>query len=203
MDPNALGSVVDMPALDEMLRGKEQRLLHWSEAPRLVVLMSVMEYAGNGIPHVATGETLNAGEADALVADLTNALVFLTGGTHTRFTDVRQEIVPAGTSPQAASRGDIIVGRYRGVRDRLNTLGLGGRRWTSDGRITSGSILLDYEYDRTSESRHLLRAHELGHVLGYNHVTLRSSIMNPQIGSEPTEFDRQAARIAFGLLASR
>jgi hypothetical protein len=203
MEPEALGSGVDIPALDEMLRGKEQRVLRWSEAPRLVVLMSVMNYADNGTPHVATDESLEAGEAEALVADLTDALAFLTGGTHTRFADVRLEIVPVGTSPHAAHRGDIIVGRYRGVRARLNTLGLGGRRWTSDGTITSGSILLDDEYDSTSGIRHLLRAHELGHVLGYNHVTSRSSIMNPQIGSEPTEFDRQAARIAFGLLVSR
>ena len=39
--------------------------------------------------------------------------------------------------------------------------------------------------------------HELGHALGYLHVTTRISIMNPAIGPAPTEFDRDAALIAF------
>ena len=52
-------------------------------------------------------------------------------------------------------------------------------------------------YDRSSENRRLLRIHELGHALGYLHVTKRTSIMNPAIGPAPTEFDRHAAMIAF------
>ena len=44
--------------------------------------------------------------------------------------------------------------------------------------------------------------HELGHALGYNHVHSRASIMNPQIGSEPTDIDRAVARVAFQTLAS-
>jgi hypothetical protein len=42
-----------------------------------------------------------------------------------------------------------------------------------------------------------LRIHELGHALGYQHVTTRTSIMNPAIGPDPTEFDRGGALIAF------
>ena len=45
--------------------------------------------------------------------------------------------------------------------------------------------------------RRLLRIHELGHALGYLHVTSRTSIMNPSIGPEPTDFDRAASKIAF------
>lgn len=203
LDSAALDSSIDVSALDEMLRGKERRVLRWTEAPRLVVLMSVMQYTADGTAHIATGETLSDGEAEDLVTDLTDALALLSGGAHARFADVQRQVVSAGTPARVANRGDIVVGRYRGVRDRLQTLGLGGRRWTGDGRITSGAILLDDEYDRTSEIRHLLRAHELGHALGYNHVTSRASIMNPRIGSHPTEFDRQAARIAFSLLPAR
>lgn len=199
----ALDPSIDVTALDELLRGKDRRMLRWAEPPRLVVLIPVMKYAEDGIRHVATGERLTERETEDLVADLTDALAVLSGGTHEGFLSVRHEIVPAGAPVRVSNRGEILVGRYRGVRERLNTLGLGGRRWTGDGRITSGSIVLDEEFDRTSDVRHLLRAHELGHVLGYNHVTSRTSIMNPRIGSAPTDFDRQAARIAFGLLAAR
>jgi hypothetical protein len=202
-DPSLIDSSIDGSALDEMLRGKERRVLRWTHAPRLVVLMSVMAYAESGAVHVATDETMSDAEAADLEKDLTDALALLSGGAHARFADVHREVVAAGAPARAPNRGDIVVGRYRGVRDRLKTLGLGGRRWTGDGRITSGAILLDDDYDRTSDVRHLLRAHELGHALGYNHVSSRASIMNPRIGSEPTEFDRQAARIAFSHLIAR
>jgi hypothetical protein len=43
----------------------------------------------------------------------------------------------------------------------------------------------------------LLRIHELGHALGYKHVTARPSIMNPSLGVDVTEFDRHGAAIAF------
>jgi hypothetical protein len=58
-------------------------------------------------------------------------------------------------------------------------------------------MFLDRDFDRNDSRRRLLRMHELGHALGYQHVTSRASIMNPSIGAEPTEFDRSAAVIAF------
>ena len=76
------------------------------------------------------------------------------------------------------------------------TIGFGGRS-TRGSTIRAGSIILDSDFDRTSDTRRLLRMHELGHALGYNHVQSRSSIMNPKLGSEVTSFDRSAARIAF------
>jgi hypothetical protein len=56
---------------------------------------------------------------------------------------------------------------------------------------------LDRDFDKGDARRWLLRTHELGHALGYNHVTVRTSIMNPAIGPEPTDFDRAGAVIAF------
>jgi len=58
-------------------------------------------------------------------------------------------------------------------------------------------VFLDPRFDRTDARRRLLRIHELGHALGYNHVTRRPSIMNAMIGTEPTDFDRAAALVAF------
>jgi hypothetical protein len=58
-------------------------------------------------------------------------------------------------------------------------------------------MYLDRDFDRNDSRRRLLRIHELGHALGWQHVTSRTSIMNPAIGPEPTDFDRAGAVIAF------
>ena len=63
--------------------------------------------------------------------------------------------------------------------------------------VNEHSIILDSDFDRMNDSRNLLRMHELGHALGYNHVQSRVSIMNPKIGPGPTELDRAIARVAF------
>ena len=88
-----------------------------------------------------------------------------------------------------------MVGRYKGIQGLLNTIGFG--RWANgvDGEIAGGAIYLDRDFDKSSEQRRLLRTHELGHALGYEHVTARISIMNPAIGPEPTSFDRDGATL--------
>jgi hypothetical protein len=58
-------------------------------------------------------------------------------------------------------------------------------------------MFLDRDFDRNDSRRRLLRIHELGHALGYRHVTSRTSIMNPSIGPEPTDFDGAGAVLAF------
>ena len=58
-------------------------------------------------------------------------------------------------------------------------------------------MFLDRDFDHSDNRRRLLRIHELGHALGYQHVTSRTSVMNPAIGPEPTDADRAGAVIAF------
>jgi Matrixin len=114
-----------------------------------------------------------------------------------QFSSVRYEFVPAGTTATVSRPDQIVAGRFNGLRRAVNTPGFGGRRARKDGTITAGAILLDRDFDVASTSRRLLWTHELGHALGYNHVHARASIMNPRIGTEPNEFDREAALIAF------
>jgi hypothetical protein len=183
--------------LDEALRAVAGRATRWVEAPGLIVLTSVMDYQGGArTEYQGTSDRLSDEEANALVADLTVALAVLTGNAFTRFADVRMEIVPAGAMVTVMRPGQIVVGRYRGVRDRLKTIGVGGRL-RSRGAIKAGTVVLDADYDSTSSRRALLRTHELGHALGYDHVESRPSIMNPRIGAEITEYDRRAALVAF------
>jgi len=187
----------DRYALDEMLRGDHEVALRWDRVPELVVLMPVMQYEkSQGTRYRATSERLTEGEAVELVADLTAALAVLTDNAFQGFAAVRHEPVAAGEVVDVMRPGQIVVARYNGVRDQLATIGFGGRS-TRGSTIRAGSIILDSDFDRTSDTRYLLRMHELGHALGYNHVQSRASIMNPKIGSEVTSFDRAAARIAF------
>ena len=187
----------DRYALDEMLRGSHDTALRWDRVPELVVLMPVMQYErSQGTQYRATGERLTEADAAQLVADLTAALAVLTDNAFQGFAAVRHETVAAGEVVNVMRQGQIVVARYNGVRDQLATIGFGGRS-TRGSTIRAGSIILDSDFDRTSDTRHLLRMHELGHALGYNHVQSRASIMNPKIGSEMTSFDRAAARIAF------
>lgn len=193
-----LASPVEAKALDEMLRGSKGQVQRWAASPELVVLGSVMEYrGGDRADYLATAETLTEAEIDQMVDDLTAALALLTGNAFGEFSAVTRERPVAGSVTRVTRPNQIIVGRYQGVRTQLNTIGLGGRASRSDGTITAAAILLDEEFDRTNTARRLLRTHELGHALGYNHVQSRISIMNPRIGPEPTDFDRKAALIAF------
>lgn len=187
----------DGQALQEMLGGSggPQR---WRQAPKLTILVSVMEYEqGGDVEYVATDERLSDADIADLVRDLTDGLTVLTADTFEQFSSVSREIVAAGATVRVSRPDQIVTGRFNGLRRSVKTLGFGGRRARTDGTITAGAILLDSEFDRTNAMRRLLRTHELGHALGYNHVHSRTSIMNPRIGVEPNDFDRAAALIAF------
>jgi len=191
------GSFGPTYAVDEMLRGTHTTPLRWDRVPELVVLTSVMQYeTGHSTEYRATAQQLTEAEATALVADLTSALAVLTDHAFTEFSSVRVERAAAGDMVNVMRPGQIVVARYNGVRDQLATIGFGGRS-TRGSTIRAGSIILDSEFDRVNETRNLLRMHELGHALGYNHVQSRVSIMNPKIGPQPTDVDLAIARIAF------
>ena len=187
----------DAQALQEMF-GSSQGPQRWRRAPELTILVSVMEYRpGGDVEYVATSERLGEAEVAELIRDLTSGLAVLTADRFPQFSSIRYEFVPADTTATVSRPDQIVAGRFHGLRRAVRTLGFGGRRARKDGTITAGAILLDNEFDATSTSRRMLRTHELGHALGYNHVHARASIMNPRIGTEPNEFDRAAALIAF------
>jgi hypothetical protein len=191
-------AAADSRAVEEMLRGANGRVEHWSEVPELVVLTSVMQFeAGQSAEYVATADILGPEEIDNLVTELTTALGLLTGHSFERFAAVRTELVVPGTSTRVIRKHQIVVGRYRSVRHLAGILGLGGRSVRADGAITGAAVILDDEYDRTGSGRALLRTHELGHALGYHHVESRESIMNPRIGPDTTDLDRRIATIAY------
>jgi len=188
----------DLQAFDEMFRATNARLQRWITRPSLVVLASVMSLkGGSGGSYSATSEQMSDEEVSEMIAHLTEGLSLLTGGTYTAFAKVEVERPAPDERVTVWRPGAIVVGRYTGVVSTAGTIGFGQWAEQPDGSITGGATFLDREFDRVDSRRRLLRIHELGHALGYLHVTLRQSIMNPAIGPEPTEFDRAGAIIAF------
>jgi hypothetical protein len=186
----------DLPAFDEMFRARA-RLQRWTTRPALVIVAAVMDYQGESDAYTATSDRLSDDEVAQMTADVTEGLSLLTGGTYTSFASVEVERLSAGARVPVLRQGKIVVGRYNGIATDAGRVGYG--RWfeMSDGSVAGGAIFLDPRFDRTDSRRRLLRIHELGHALGYNHVTKRPSVMNAMIGTEPTDFDRAAAVIAF------
>jgi hypothetical protein len=188
----------DLTAFNEMFRASESGLQRWTTAPRLVIVASVMTYSPSfSTDFPATSEQLTDDEVSALAAHLREGLALLTGGAYTNFASVDVERPAAGTRVSTARAGTIVVGRYNGVVTFAQTIGFGQWAVDNDGSVTAGAMYLDRDFDRDDSRRRLLRIHELGHALGWQHVTSRTSIMNPAIGPEPTDFDRVGAVIAF------
>lgn len=190
-------STFDLAAFDQMFRTANSRLQRWTTQPGLVVLASVMVYQGSSDQQSATSEQMSDAEVSLLVTHMTEGLSILTGGTYTSFAKVDVERPSSGDRALVARDGKIVVGRYKGITSMDGTIGLG--TWAEDpnGVVTAGVMFLDRDFDQNDDRRRLLRIHELGHALGYLHVTSRTSIMNPSIGPEPTDFDRQGSIIAF------
>jgi hypothetical protein len=187
----------DIGAFDEMCRALNGQLERWITRPSVVVLASTMRYTGASDEFTASSEQMSDDEVSQLVAHMTEGLALLTGNTYTSFGDVAVERPESGQRVSAARAGKIVVGRYTGITSWDGTIGLG--RWAegSDGSIVAGAMFLDRDFDKNDARRRLLRIHELGHALGYQHVTTRPSIMYPSIGPEPSDFDRAASIIAF------
>lgn len=191
-------STFDLRAFDEMFRTSNAQLQRWTSRPALVILAAVMEYRNTSDEtYSATGEQLSDAELEQLRAHLTEGLAFLTGNTYTAFSSVEIERPAGGARVNTLRAGQIVVGRYNGVTNLAKTIGYGMWSEQPDGSIGGGAMYLDRNFDKDDNRRRLLRIHELGHALGYQHVESRTSIMNPSIGPEPTDFDRSGAVIAF------
>ena len=191
-------SSFDLEAFDQMYRTSHGQLQRWTTQPRLVLVATVMNYRGaNGDEYAATKEQMTDDEVSQMLAHLTEALTMLTGGTYSSFASVEIERPASDARVSFARDGKIVVGRFNNIVLFASTIGYGSWSEHADGSIGGGALFLDSDFDKNDARRRLLRIHELGHALGYQHVTSRPSIMNPAIGAEPSDVDRAGAIIAF------
>jgi hypothetical protein len=167
-------------------------------APAIVVQRRVLQFTSvTDQEYAATSTVMSESEVGELVTDLTWALPQLTGGAWGGFSSEQRESAADGERVRVSRTGSIVVARYTGLQAATGYWGYG--RWlTSQGEVRAGIVMLDNGFDTSgSVYRRSLRAHELGHALGYNHVTIRDSVMNSSARLEPNMFDRDGAKLAF------
>jgi len=192
-----ISSSFDLRAFDEMFR--VGMLLRWTTAPPLVIETRAAQFTTVGAPVVTTvNDEMSDAEFSSLVDDLTWALPQMTGNTFGQFASITRRSSEPGASVSVLNSGVITVVREVGLT--LGSTYWGYSRWQyqSDGTITGGMVSLDRDFERSgSPYRRSLRTHELGHALGYNHVTVRPSVMNSAAVLEPTPWDHDACVIGF------
>lgn len=189
---------LDLRSLDEMLRTRGG-LHRWVAAPRVVIERRVLVFTNTSdMTYTAAADVMSEAEASELAADLAWALPRLSGGVFGGFAGVDVELATEGEAVAISRADTIIVARYQGLHDAIGALGYGRWAWNAAGEVRAGALMLDDTFDRTGAPyRRSLRAHELGHTLGYDHVSAPVSAMHASGHIEPTAFDRDATRIAF------
>ena len=191
-------SAFDLVAFDQMFR-QGGALSRWIEAPRLTIQTRVLQFTTLAeSDYLATDAIMTEEEVNQLVADLSWGLPQLTGGRFQNYATERRETAGVGGSVAVRRTGEIVVARYAGLQSATGFWGYGRWATASPGTIIGGIVMLDRDFELSgSPFRRSLRVHELGHALGYNHVTSRPSVMNASARVEPNDFDLSAARIAF------
>jgi hypothetical protein len=200
--PSATVSLIpssfDLAAFNQMFRGTGA-LHRWVTAPRLVIQRRALRFTDlTSFSYEATASLMADAEVSGLVADLEWALAQLTDGTFTHFAGVDVEAADEGASVEVSRPGAIVIARYEGLTAGTNFWGYARWSWNGLGELQGAIVKLDRAFEVSgSPFRRSLRAHELGHALGYWHVTLRDSVMQSHARTEPNVFDRDGARIAF------
>lgn len=188
-------------AFDQFARSYSQPdvLERWVEAPALVVETSLLDRAASidavGLPQetlIASGEQQSEAAINELVAQLSRALPLMTGGQFTAFSAVSARTTAAGVAVESLNLGAITVVRYPGGAGECR--GFGQVAPNSEYVVVAGRVGLEV---CTSALAPSVAAHELGHALGFGHVTGAASVMTATVTVDVTEFDRQAAAIAY------
>ena len=187
----------DLDAFDELMRVTQ--LQRWTGAPPLRVQSRLLEFTSvTAADAVGVDEVMTESERTGLETDLTWALPQLTGGQFQAYASITRETVDLGARMSVLNTGVITVARYRGLQAATGYWGYSRWQYRADGTVFSGTIMLDRDFEKSgSVYRRSLRTHELGHALGYTHVTRRVSVMNSSAVTEPNAFDLDAARIGF------
>jgi hypothetical protein len=190
--PIALTSIpssFDMAAFEEFARSSfGGAIVRWTEPPALIVESALVGTPGP--QNNATAGRLADGDVHELVDQLSRALPLLTGSTFVAFSSVAHRTTPAGHAIRMYMPGAVTVVYYTDDNGACGQAGPSVSRSTF--QIVAGAIWL-----KRGCASATTMAHELGHALGYGHVTQTLSVMRSSGRVDVTAFDRTAAAIVF------
>lgn len=190
---------MDLTAFDQMFRHTDACLHRWMSAPSLIVCDRVLRFTSvSDAEYVATDIVLSDADVESIQQDASWGLPQASGNTLSAFAGTSRYSPPPGEPVAVRRSGAIFIARYEGLQDATSYWGYGRWAFSSSGAVTAGIVMLDAAFDRSgSMYTRSLRVHELGHSLGWGHVTARTSFMNSNGRILPTPFDTAAARLAF------
>ena len=174
--------------------------MRWTSAPRLILIGTVMPWEFFPCSFTASSRQLSSSLLASIRQDLAGILGAMTGGRLNSFGSIAIETPRAGSRVNTCRTGSIVVYLSQGLTDATGFGGYGQAAWYADRSVAWGRYTIDFNLEQTASRgfRRGLRIHELGHALGYDHVTGRGSIMHPtNLPSNPTTFDQTATRIGF------
>ena len=189
-------SSFNLAAFDEIARRSPLR--RWTTSPKLVIENCTLTYVSTtASSSPCSSDGMTDAEYSSMVTDLEWSLPQLSGQTFGGFSSITRQQSPNGSSVLLLNFGQITVARIAGLTTGSTFWGYGRYFITSNWTITAGIVMIDRDFDRSgSPFRRSLRAHELGHAMGYDHSSL-TSVMNSSARTEPTAFDLDVFRIAF------
>ena len=115
------------------------------------------------------------------------------------------DVVVTSRPPQDNTSGTIVIHFSENASDYGNGdyIGMTRMSWSTNGAMSSAAIWLRYKRysgDSYAGKRQGILGHELGHAMGYGHMTSGvTSFMEPSLGSKTglSAFDRQAALLVY------
>jgi len=191
-------STFDQAAFEEFApRSTTTGLRRWTTNPSLVVLRNVVEYDGVNYVPLVTDRQVSEADFNCMVDGVQRAIAPMSDSTLTfKKVDVLSPLVGSRFSIPGTAEGTIVLTAARGVQANGRASAFAGVQpdvlvrgvvW-----ITADNLLL------CGSTAARVFPHELGHALGYQHVTLEPSVMS---GIDPTSaltaFDREALRIIY------
>jgi hypothetical protein len=186
-------SAFDVASFDQFARSMGSgSLIRWTSPPALVVETSLVGTPGT--ENVATADQLATNEVDRVIGRLSQALPQLTGSTFSSFASVTRRTTRSGEVIPMYSLGVITVVYYT---ESNGACGQGGPGVSpGDHEAIAGAVWLKLGCASAATNTTTM-VHELGHALGYGHVTGSPSVMRPVGGIDVSPFDIAAATIVF------
>jgi hypothetical protein len=191
-------STFDQAAFEEFApRSTTTGLRRWTTNPSLIVLRNVVEYDGVNYVPLVTDRQVSEADFNCMLDGVQHAIAPMSDSTLTfKKVDVVSPLVGSRFSIPGTAEGTIVVATARGVLANGRASAFGGAQ--PDVLVRGVVWITADNLSLCGSTAARVFPHELGHALGYQHVTLEPSVMS---GIDPTSaltpFDREALRIIY------